>query len=167
MLLQLTGIPCAHNQPTAVRGPLDVLDKSRNLIHAASIRPPPVPPLSAIDSAKIAFFIGPFLPNRHVVLAEIVDVGVALEKPEQLMNDRTQMQSFWWSAGETISSRSNRSCAPKIEYVPVPVRSALNFPWSRTRRRRRWYCCMIPATRCHVLRDGCNSLSRIPGGLLQ
>ena len=34
------------------------------------------------------------------------------------------------------SVRSNRSCAPKTESVPVPVRSPLRAPWSRMCRRR-------------------------------
>ena len=32
--VHFAGIPCAHNQPATIRRPLNVLDKSRNLIHA-------------------------------------------------------------------------------------------------------------------------------------
>src|SRR5581483_2221468 len=41
------------------------------------------------------------------------------------------------------SASGNRAWAPKTARVPVPVRSGLNLPCSRTRRRSWWYWIML------------------------
>ena len=38
--------------------------------------------------------IGPFVPNSHPVFLEVGDVGVPFQKPQQLMNDGTEVQLF-------------------------------------------------------------------------
>src|SRR5262249_7603521 len=52
----------------------------------------PIPPLRAVNAAEISFFIGPFVPDRDAVLIEVLDVGVATQKPKQLVNDRFDVQ---------------------------------------------------------------------------
>ena len=49
------------------------------------------------------------------------------------------MWSFLVVNDGKFSRKSNRVCAPKIDNVPVPVRSAFGWPRSRTSRRRSWY----------------------------
>ena len=46
----------------------------------------------AIDRAEVAVLIGPFVPDRDAVLVEIFDIGVAAQKPEQLVDDRFDVQ---------------------------------------------------------------------------
>ena len=65
--ISLTRIPCGDNQAAAIGHLLNVIDHPSNLIYAASIRPPPVSPLRAVDSAKIAVLIGPLLPNGNPI----------------------------------------------------------------------------------------------------
>ncbi len=52
----------------------------------------PIPPLRTVDTAEIAFFIGPLVPNRHAMFLEIFDVRVASKKPKQFVNDRFDVQ---------------------------------------------------------------------------
>ena len=63
-----------------------------DLVDAASVRRRPRSPLRAIDRAEIAIGVGPFVPDRDAVVPEIFDVGVAFEKPQQLVHDRLQRQ---------------------------------------------------------------------------
>jgi hypothetical protein len=37
----------------------------------------------AVDRAKVAALVGPFVPDADAVLVEIFDVGVAGQEPEQ------------------------------------------------------------------------------------
>jgi len=46
----------------------------------------------SLDRAEIAMLVRPCVPDRHPMLVEIFDVGVAGEKPEQLVNDRFDVQ---------------------------------------------------------------------------
>ena len=54
----------------------------------------PVAPLRAVDPAEITLLVGPFVPDRDSLLLKVADVGVAAQKPEELMNDRFEMQLF-------------------------------------------------------------------------
>ena len=57
----------------------------------------------AVDWAQIAFVVGPLIPNGHAVFFQIADVGIAVEKPQKLVNDRTQMQ--------LLSGQQRKACA--------------------------------------------------------
>ena len=45
----------------------------------------PGAPLVAVYGAEVAVFVGPFVPDGYVVFFQVADVGVAFEKPEQLV----------------------------------------------------------------------------------
>ena len=62
-------------------------------------------PLVAIDGAKIAIFIGPFIPDRHAVVFQITDIGIARQEPQQFMDDRAQVQLFRRYQRKTIGQR--------------------------------------------------------------
>jgi hypothetical protein len=78
-------------------------------------------PLLPINGTQIAVFVRPFVPDGHFVFLEVTDVGIATQEPEQLIDDGAEMQF------------------PNTEYVPVPVRSDLNFPCSSTSRSKSRY----------------------------
>ena len=46
----------------------------------------------AVDRAELAALVRPFVPDAHAVIVEILDVGVAGEEPEQLVDDRLEVQ---------------------------------------------------------------------------
>ena len=46
----------------------------------------------AIDRPEFAVGIGPFIPDRDTVVAQIGDIGRARQKPQQLVDDRFEMQ---------------------------------------------------------------------------
>jgi hypothetical protein len=86
-LPDFTRIPRADNMPPAVGILFDLLDDLVNLIEGPSVGRAPVAPLRTINAAQAAVLVRPFVPDRHAVLVEIFDVGVAAQEPEQLVND--------------------------------------------------------------------------------
>ena len=85
---------------------LDLVDHGRDLVEGAAVRAFPGAPLLAVDRAEFAALVGPFVPDRDVVGLEIGDVGLAIEEPDQFVDDRTQMQ---------LLGRDQRKALRKIE----------------------------------------------------
>ena len=88
----LAGVPCTHDEAAAVGIFLDLLDDAVDLINGASIRCTPLAPLRAVHAPEVAFRICPFVPDRHAVLLQPANVRFAAQEPEQLVNDRLEMQ---------------------------------------------------------------------------
>ena len=57
--------------------------------------------MSTIDRSQIAFLIGPLIPDTHSVLLEVGRVRLTLEKPQQLVNDRAQVELLRGQQGKT------------------------------------------------------------------
>ncbi|MOA38626.1 hypothetical protein D3C78_1603310 [compost metagenome] len=68
------------------------LDQKRDLVDMASVRRRPGAPLCAIDGAEIAVFVSPFIPDGNAIFLEIGNIGIALQEPQEFMDDRAQMQ---------------------------------------------------------------------------
>jgi len=43
--------------------------------------------LSAINRAQVTVFIGPGIPDVHIVVPEVLDVRITRQKPQKLMNN--------------------------------------------------------------------------------
>jgi hypothetical protein len=85
-------IPGRYDMAARVRVVLQAIHQLADLVNQALIGGFPAPPLLAIDRAEIAIFIGPFVPYADTICLQIVDVGVALQEPQQFMNDGFQVQ---------------------------------------------------------------------------
>ena len=94
-LLELAHVPGAHDQAARVRVRLDLLDDVRELIDGATVRRGQAAPLLAVNRAELAVLIGPLVPDADAVLAQVADVGVALEEPQQLVNDGLAGAAAW------------------------------------------------------------------------
>ena len=44
------------------------------------------------ETVKVAVRVRPFVPDRDAILFQIFDIRVARDKPQKLMNDRTQVK---------------------------------------------------------------------------
>jgi len=62
--------------------------------------------LRAIDPAKIAVFVRPFVPDRYAVIIEPFDVRVAAQKPEQLVENGFRMNLFRGEQRKRIAQRT-------------------------------------------------------------
>lgn len=45
--------------------------------------------------------IGPLVPNRHPVVVQVLDVGVAVQEPKQFVDDRAQVEFLGRQARKT------------------------------------------------------------------
>ncbi len=103
--LQFTDVPCVDNVSSASGVFPDGLDDGVDLVNASSVGRAPVRPLGSVNTAKIAFFIGPFIPDPDLVLMEVGDVGVPLEEPQKFLDD---------SPGVNLLCRHQRKALPQI-----------------------------------------------------
>src|ERR1700682_1033679 len=99
-------VPGAHDQPPRTRIGADFGNHFFDLVDGVAVLRRPRTPLLAVDGPKLAVGVGPFVPDRHPVLAQIFDVGVAGEKPQQFVHDRLQMQ---------LLGRSERKALGEVE----------------------------------------------------
>ena len=57
----------------------------------------------SVDRTELAVGICPFVPNSHSVVLKILHVGVALQKPKQLVDYRLQVQLLRGEQGEALT----------------------------------------------------------------
>ena len=74
-----------------------------DLVDCPAFRCRPCPPLAAIDRSQLAFGIFPLVPDRHAVFFQIPRIGFPPQKPQQLMNDRAQMEFLGRHARESLA----------------------------------------------------------------
>ena len=67
-----------------------------------AIRRRPAAPLIAIHRAQLAIGVGPFVPDRHAVGFQVGDIGVAGQKPQQLVDDGFKVNFFGGDQRKTL-----------------------------------------------------------------
>ena len=124
-LVDVARIPGRNQMPSGVRVVFQAVNQLADLVDQATIRGFPAPPLLAIHRPEITIFIGPFIPDADAVFFQVGNVGVALQKPEQFMHDRLQVQLLGGHHREAIGQiktglpAENRasSCAGAVRFV--------------------------------------------------
>jgi len=101
--VEFRGVPGRDDEAATVRIFLNVLNNPVDLIDDGAVRAAPRAPLSAIDAAEVAVFIGPFVPNGDAVFAERADVGVSPEEPEEFVDDRAEVEFFGGEEGKGVA----------------------------------------------------------------
>ena len=81
----------------------DQLNEVRNLVDMSAVRGLPVTPLLAVDRPKVAFVIGPFIPDADLPILEPADVRVAAQEPQEFDDDRAQVQLLRRQQGEAVT----------------------------------------------------------------
>ncbi len=89
---QVARVPRGHDLAPGGGLFFDLRDEVGDLVDMSSVRRLPVAPLLAVDGAQLAVRVRPFVPDANAVFAQPRDVGLATQKPQQLDDDRTQMQ---------------------------------------------------------------------------
>ncbi|MNC04864.1 hypothetical protein D3C75_523140 [compost metagenome] len=90
-LVQLTHVPGGDYDAARIRVVLDVIHRLLDLVDDGAIGRRPGAPLGTIDRAQIAVLVSPLVPDADAVLFQVGSVGVAIEEPQQLVNDGTQV----------------------------------------------------------------------------
>ena len=65
----------------------------------------------AVDGAQLAVFVGPFVPDAHAMFLQIAHVGIALQEPQQLIDDAFQVQFLGGEHGEPVVEVVAALCA--------------------------------------------------------
>src|ERR1019366_1950788 len=85
-------IPRTYDQASRIGITLDFINQPLYLISCFSVCPLKRAPLFPIHRPQFSLLIGPLIPDMDVVLLQIVYVGIALQKPEQFINNGSCMQ---------------------------------------------------------------------------
>src|SRR5438309_9853469 len=67
------------------------MDDLRDLFDRAPFRQGPAAPLRAVHRPELAVRVGPLVPDGDAALLQPADVGLASQEPEQLVDDRLEM----------------------------------------------------------------------------
>ena len=81
---------------------LEAVHQVLNLVDMTTIGGRPATPLVTINRTQVAIFVSPFIPNGHLVVMQILDVRIALQEPQQFMDNRAQMKLFRGQARESL-----------------------------------------------------------------
>ena len=57
----------------------------------------------AVDRTELAVGISPFVPDSHSVFLEVMHVGIAAQKPQQLVDYRLEVQLLGGEQGESLA----------------------------------------------------------------
>ena len=93
-LVDETGVPSADHMTPAVRVVLELVQQLDDLVRVRPVGIGPRTPLVAIHRTQIALLVGPFVPNPNPILLQVGDVGVPFQKPQEFVDDGTQVQFF-------------------------------------------------------------------------
>ena len=95
-------VPGGYDEAAAVGVAFDLLDNVGDLVDMPAVGCGPGAPLVAVYGAEVAVFVGPFVPDGDVVFFQVADVGVAFEKPKELVDDGAQVELFGGEQGKAL-----------------------------------------------------------------
>src|SRR5512138_1771689 len=90
--LELADVPGAHENAARIGVAPDQIDRATDLIDRLTVRRGPRAPLPTVDGSELTVLIGPFVPNRNAVVLQVLDVRVAAQEPQKLVDDGAQVQ---------------------------------------------------------------------------
>jgi hypothetical protein len=148
--LDVARVPGGDDVAARVRVVLQAVDQLRDLVDQAAVGRFPASATACRRPGRGRRSRRPTRPRCARRFLQVLDVGIALEEPQQFVDDRFQVQLLGGQQREAVA-RSKRICQPKTERVPVPVRS--DFPargasgpdiaaWRKgLERKRQFYIC--------------------------
>ena len=90
-LRQIGHIPGADNHPAAVGIVFDLVNNVLHLVYHHPAGAFPTAPLLAIHRPQVAIGIGPFVLDADIMILQVFDIRIALQKPQQFVNDALQV----------------------------------------------------------------------------
>ena len=82
---------------------LDEVDNLRELVDAASAGGLPAAPLMAVHGAQVAVLVGPFVPDAHTVVVQVLDVGIPRNEPEEFVDNGTEVHFLGGQQGKALA----------------------------------------------------------------
>ncbi len=124
----LGDVPGADDHAARVRIAAERINHRLHLVEALPVGRGPRAPLRAVHGAELALLVRPLVPDGDAVLAQIADVRVAAQEPEQLVHDRTQvhlLRRHHREAGGQIETHLVAEDAQRARPRPVALAHAL------------------------------------------
>jgi len=90
--VHIAGVPGRNDVTAGVGIVFQTVYQLADLVDQAAVRRFPATPLFAVDRAEITVLVGPFVPDSNPVFLQVGNVGIALEEPQQFVNDGFQVQ---------------------------------------------------------------------------
>ena len=100
---QYRRVPGADHQASRVRVALDFFQHLADLVNHSAVRGFPATPLLTINRAQLALRGRPAIPDGYPVFFQVTDIGVTGQEPQQLVNNRAQVQFLGGEHGETLA----------------------------------------------------------------
>ena len=101
-LIDFRDVPGAHEVAAAFGIVFQAFDDVRDLVDMGTVRRRPAPPLVTVHRAEIAVRIRPFVPDGDFVIVQELDVRVPAEEPQQLDDDRAEVELLRGEAGKSL-----------------------------------------------------------------
>src|SRR5207247_1840157 len=102
-----------------------VAQRQDELAALPALRRSPMAPLVAVHRAELAVLVGPLVPDRHAALLQPAHIGFAAQEPQQLVDDRLQVQLLGGEQREAVLEREAHLAAEHRERAgPGAVRLA-------------------------------------------
>ena len=89
--VHFAGIPGADDHAARIGIVPDGVDHLRELVDGTAVGGRPAAPLVAVHRPQVAVLICPLVPDGDSVVLEILDVGIAGDEPEKLVDDGLQV----------------------------------------------------------------------------
>ena len=94
---------------------LQLVDDILYLVNDTAIVVGPGAPLVTVDGTQLAVLVGPLVPDAHAVFLQILHVGIAVEEPQQLVDDRLQVQFLRRQQRKTVLHVVTTLCAKNAQ----------------------------------------------------
>src|SRR4029077_20105623 len=117
-------VPGGYQQASRIRVAPQFLQDLGDLIDVPAVGRRPGAPLVAVHRPQVAALVRPFVPDADTVFTQIGDVGVAPQEPQQLVDDRFQVDALGrdeWKAEPEIETQL------RPEYAQRPRSGAVAF----------------------------------------
>ena len=118
-LVNQARIPGADDNPARIRPGPNQFHRLGNLVNCFPVGRRPAAPLVAVNRPELTALVRPLIPDAHPVFFQVGDVRLALKKPEQLMNDRPQVQLLGRHARKAVGQIKPHLVAEQTEGARV------------------------------------------------
>lgn len=95
-------VPGRDDQPPRIRIAFDHLHQLGDLVDRLAIGCRPVTPLVTVDRPQLAILVGPLVPDAHAVFLQVAHIGVALQEPQQFVDDGFEVALLGGHQRETV-----------------------------------------------------------------
>ena len=88
---EIADVPCTDDDTARIGIVFDGIHSLLYLVYESPFIVRPRTPLIPVNMSQVAVLVRPFVPNPYAVFLQIFHVGIALQEPEQFVDDGPQV----------------------------------------------------------------------------